>query len=352
MKVADFDYELPPHFIAQKPAEPRDSAKLMHLDRHSGRIAHHRFSDIAALLQPGDVLVMNNTRVMPARLPARKAHSGGKVEILLLRQIDERHWHALVGGRKVNPGAKLELPGGISCRLIERLVQAKCLLQFDQPIKERLAELGRLPLPPYIHSAPADDERYQTVYSQCEGSAAAPTAGLHFTPQLLRTLQRKCLQLAYCTLHIGLDTFQPVKSERVRDHKIHSEFATLDRANARRINTARAAGKRIIAVGTPSARTLEPAAILRAGGDPAQPPSPPHCRQPVRAFAGDTRLFIYPGYQWRAVDAIITNFHLPKSTLLMMLSAFAGRASLLAAYEQAKQADYRFYSFGDAMLIT
>ena len=341
MKVSDFDYDLPAPYIAQRPADPRDSSKLMRLNRRRGEVSHHSFADIADMLAPNDVLVMNNTRVIPARLRAYKAESSGKVEILLLRQLDVLHWHGLVGGRNIAPGAQLTFDrSDLTCRVVEVLEKAERILEFSRPLKPLLGELGEIPLPPYIKSNLDDDERYQTVYGEVEGSAAAPTAGLHFTPHLLSSLARKDVKLAYCTLHIGLDTFQPVTASRVAEHKIHREFACLDRRNADIINAAKLAGGRIIAVGTTSARTLETAASR------CQPP------QTVAAFEGDTSLFIYPGYQWRAVDAMITNFHLPKSTLLMMLAAFVGRDALLAAYEIAKQENYRFYSFGDAMFIS
>ena len=340
MRVADFDYHLPAGSIAQRPADPRDSSRLMRLDRRGGEVSHHIFADIVDMTAPNDVLVMNNTRVIPARLTAHKADTGGKVEILLLRQIDGRRWHALVGGKNVVQGRRLRFGhSDLAGRVVEVLEKAERILEFNQPLKPFLAKLGEVPLPPYIRADLDDDERYQTVYGEVEGSAAAPTAGLHFTPKLLSCLERKGVKLAYCTLHIGLDTFQPITARRVAEHKIHREFASLDRRSADIINAAKGAGGRIIAVGTTSARTLETAASL---GRPSQT---------VAAFEGDTSLFIYPGYQWRAVDAMLTNFHLPKSTLLMMLSAFVGRERLLAAYEIAKQENYRFYSFGDAMFI-
>ncbi len=355
MNVADFDYNLPSRFIAQTPAEPRDSAKLLRLDRRTSALSHHRFFTIVDLLEAPDVLVLNDTRVMPARLKAIKANSGGKAEILLLKQLTKRRWQALVGGRNINTGMQLAIPDSeLSCVVVANLDKSQRVIEFSQPVGERLTEHGEMPLPPYIRGKPADRERYQTVYSRVEGSAAAPTAGLHFTPELLDKLQQKGLRLASCTLHIGLDTFQPVTVERVCDHKIHRERATLDQLNASIINEARRAGGRVIAVGTTSARTLETAAILAADGEPAgSSPNIPFDRaQSLAPFEADTGLFIYPGYRWRAVDAMITNFHLPRSTLLMMLSAFAGRDVLLDAYETAKQMNYRFYSFGDAMLIT
>ncbi len=355
MNVSDFDYDLPEAFIAQHPAEPRDASKLMVLDRQTGTLEHRIFRDILAYIQPGDVLVVNNTRVIPARLKATKAETGGAVELLLLRQLDDTRWRALVGGRRVFPGVELRLhDSDITAVVTDTLDEAERIIQFSQPINTLLPRLGDTPLPPYIHTHLDDSERYQTVYSRQEGSAAAPTAGLHFTDDLLLALRQQGTMLAYCTLHIGLDTFQPVRVEQVEQHHIHSERAVLTPENAKVINEAKLAGGRIIAVGTTSARTLETAAILSAGGDPAQPLAPLEACpwRPVTAFDQDTRLFIYPGYQWRVVDALITNFHLPKSTLLMMISAFAGREKILHAYEVAKQHQYRFFSFGDAMLIT
>lgn len=355
MKVADFDYDLPARYIAQTPAQPRDSAKLLQLDRNTGAIMHHIFSDIVDLLAANDVLVLNKTRVIPARLRALKAVTGGKVEILLLKQLGERRWEALVGGRNVRVGMRLTIPGAdIDCTIVEQMHHSQRIIEFSQPVRELLSQRGEIPLPPYIHHALSDSERYQTVYSEFEGSAAAPTAGLHFTPALLSKLERKGVRLAACVLHIGLDTFQPVTVERVCDHRIHSEYALLDQRNASIINSAKQVGGRIVAVGTTSARTLETAAILNAGDDPSQPGAHVESARdaPLAAFEADTSLFIYPGYEWRAVDAMITNFHLPRSTLLMMLSSFVGRERLLAAYETAKVMNYRFYSFGDAMFIT
>lgn len=354
MRVDDFDYDLPPEYIAQYPIEPRDHSRLLHLQRSTGAVHHYKFYEIAQLLNAGDVLVMNNTRVIPARLKARK-ESGGKVELLLLSQLDDLCWKALVGGKGLSVGRKLVLDEGrIQATIAEALDGAERIITFSQPIRHLLPKLGEVPLPPYIHTRLEDAERYQTVYSQKEGSAAAPTAGLHFTPDLLITLRDKGVQLAYCTLHIGLDTFQPVKVEQVKAHHIHSERAILTAENAKIINSAKLGGHRIIAVGTTAARTLETAAILSAGGDPAHPNAVTDvCGwRPVIAFEGDTNLFIYPGYQWRVVDALITNFHLPKSTLLMMISAFTGREQILNAYEIAKQNRYRFFSFGDAMFIS
>ncbi len=353
MNVADFDYDLPPELIAQTPVEPRDSSRLMLLDRQTGAIEHHVFREIVDFIDPGDVLVLNSTRVIPARLQAAK-ESGGAAEILLLRQLSETQWRALVGGKRIRSGTKLYLPqNDIVAEVLEELEESERVIEFSQPINSLLPDLGETPLPPYIHEALADSERYQTVYSREDGSAAAPTAGLHFTADLLLALKEKGVQFAYCTLHIGLDTFKPVKVEQVEAHHIHSERAWLTAENARIINEAKLAGGRVIAVGTTSARTLETAAILSEGGDPADPGADQNACpwRPVIAFAQDTRLFIYPGYRWRVVDALITNFHLPKSTLLMMVSAFAGREQILNAYAAARAQAYRFYSFGDAMLI-
>lgn len=354
MNLSDFDYDLPEHFIAQEPVEPRDSSRLMVIERRTGAIHHRIFRDIVEYLQPGDVLVYNTTRVIPARLHAVKASTGGKVEVLLLRQLGETRWHVLAGGRKVEAGVVLQFTGtNISCKVLEVLEASERIIEFSEPVNNLLAQLGETPLPPYIHKPLSDSERYQTVYSQQEGSAAAPTAGLHFTPDLLLNLRDRGVQMASCVLHIGLDTFQPVHVERITDHKMHSERALLTADNARIINEAKLSGNRVFAVGTTSVRTLETAGILSAGGDPSRPQDiGALCAwRPVMAFERDTDLFIYPGYTWRVVDSMITNFHLPKSTLLMMISSFATRELILHAYEVAKQQGYRFFSFGDAMLL-
>jgi len=354
MNVSDFDYDLPESFIAQTPVDPRDSSRLMILDRQTGAVEHRIFRDILDLINPGDVLVMNNTRVIPARLHAMKADTGGAVEILLLRQLDDTRWQALIGGRNMIVGKVMNFPGSaITARIAEILDEAERIVEFSQPVNDLLVELGETPLPPYIRTRLDDSERYQTVYNQHQGSAAAPTAGLHFTPELLIALRDKGVQLAYCTLHIGLDTFQPVRVEQVEQHHIHTERAILTVENAKIINEAKLAGGRVIAIGTTSVRTLETAAILSSGGEPSKPmETPDFCPwRPVIAFERDTDLYIYPGYPWRVIDAMITNFHLPKSTLLMMISAFAGRENVLNAYEVAKREGYRFFSFGDAMFI-
>ncbi len=354
MNVSDFDYDLPESFIAQTPAEPRDSSRLMLLDKQTGVVEHRIFRDILDLINPGDVLVMNNTRVIPARLHAVKADTGGAVEILLLRQLDDTRWQALIGGRGMIAGKKMAFPDStITAEIAEVLEESERIVKFSQPVNDLLIELGETPLPPYIYTRLDDSERYQTVYNQHKGSAAAPTAGLHFTPELLIALRDKGVRLAYCTLHIGLDTFQPVRVEQVEQHHIHTERAILTAENAKIINEAKLAGGRVIAIGTTSVRTLETAAILSSGGDPSKPLEiPDFCPwRPVIAFERDTDLFIYPGYPWRVTDAIITNFHLPKSTLVMMISAFSGRENVLNAYEIAKREGYRFFSFGDAMFI-
>jgi S-adenosylmethionine:tRNA ribosyltransferase-isomerase len=354
MNLSDFDYELPDSFIAQTPVEPRDSSRLMIISRGSETVEHRIFREITAYLRPNDVLVLNDTRVIPARLHGVKADTGGAVELLLLRRLDELTWRALVGGRRVTVGRTLTFGDtGLQAEVIEEGDDSERVIRFNQPLDDTLQKLGETPLPPYIHTPAADPERYQTVYSRDPGSAAAPTAGLHFTPELLLDLRSRGVRFAYCTLHIGLGTFQPVRVERVEDHHMHHEWATLSAENAKLINETKLSGGRIIAVGTTAARTLETAAILSEGGDPAHPQESNACPwRPVIAFERDTNLFIYPGYRWRVVDGLITNFHLPKSTLLMMVSSFVGRERILSAYETAKAEGYRFFSFGDAMFMT
>lgn len=352
--ISEFDYDLPPERIAQTPAEPRDSSRLMVVDRTAATIDTSRhFRDIVALINPGDVLVLNTTRVIPARLPALKP-TGGAAEVLLLRQLTPVRWEALIGGKNLKVGAVLTFPGASITATITGIHDGAVReIEFSEPPGDHLASIGETPLPPYIHERVNDPERYQTVYSREQGSAAAPTAGLHFTPELLLALREKGVLFANCTLHIGLDTFQPVKVEQIEQHHIHSERASLSATDAEIINRAKLAGGRIIAVGTTSARTLETAALVSAGGDPAHPERTPEACpwRPVSAFHADTRLFITPGYTWRAVDALITNFHLPKSTLLMMISSFAGRSLIRDAYETAIHEEFRFFSFGDSMFI-
>jgi S-adenosylmethionine:tRNA ribosyltransferase-isomerase len=340
LTTADFDYDLPPELIAQQPLEPRDASRLLVLQRATGQIEHAAFRDLPRLLRRGDLLVLNNTRVIPARLAARKP-TGGKVELLLLERHGPRTWQVLVGGQGLAPGSVVELEAqpGLRAVVLEVHAGAQRLVQFSEPISPRLEQIGQVPLPPYIHEPLADRERYQTVYAQVLGSAAAPTAGLHFTPELLAELEAAGIGREHVTLHVGLDTFLPVSEADASQHAMHGEWCELSRGAAARINAARAAGGRIVAVGTTSVRTLETAAAAAEPG------------QAVGAVAQSTHLFIRPGHHWRAVDAMITNFHLPRSTLLMLVSALAGRERILAAYEEAKRQSYRFYSFGDAMLI-
>jgi S-adenosylmethionine:tRNA ribosyltransferase-isomerase len=357
MKTADFDYDLPSEYIAQTPADPRDSARLLVLDRESGEVEHRIFREVGDYLRPGDVLVFNQTRVIPARLHGHKAETGGAVEFLLLSREAGRTWRGIVGGRRVTAGTRLVFERGdarVGAEVIAEGKRSERTLRFDAPISPLLDALGEVPLPPYIHQPLADPERYQTVYARVPGSAAAPTAGLHFTPDLLVDLRERGVEMAYCTLHIGLDTFQPVTEERIEDHAMHTERVVLSADDARIINQAKLAGGRIVAVGTTAVRTLETAALRSAGveGDPYAEGAGAMCPwRPVIAVDQPTDLFIRPGYRFRAVDALITNFHLPRSTLLMLVSAFAGREMILRAYNTAREAGYRFYSFGDAMLI-
>lgn len=341
MKTADFDYALPPECIAQQPVEPRDAARLLVLDRASGALHHAHFRDLGSYLRPGDLLIFNDTRVIPARLAAHKAGTGGKVELLLLNRRAAMTWEALVGGHGLSVGSVLEIDGAPQVRatVVEALDGPRRVVQFSAPVTPVLEQVGQVPLPPYIHAELRDRERYQTVYARVPGSAAAPTAGLHFTPALLARLAEAGVELDYVTLHVGLDTFQPVREEDASEHTIHGEWCELGPETAARINQARAEGRRIIAVGTTSVRTLESAG--QAAPSTAA----------VSAVAGTTNLFILPGHRFRVVDAMITNFHLPRSTLLMLVSAFAGRDQILRAYAIARDQGYRFYSFGDAMLI-
>jgi len=365
-RVDDYDYALPEAQIAQHPIEPRDASRLLVLGRSDGAIAHRRFRDLGDYLQPGDVLVANDTRVIPARLFARKP-TGGRVEILLLERRDEATWAALVGGRNVDQGLELTLldhagaATDVRAEVFAVGPEAERFLRFSAPVETWIEALGYTPLPPYIHGQLDDPERYQTIYARPAGSAAAPTAGLHFTPQLLFALRKRGVLFETVTLHVGLDTFKPVNAETVAGHVIHSEWARLTPEAARRINEAHLAGGRIIAVGTTTARVLETAALRSAGisgslqtisGRDATGETSNICPwRPVAAFEGATDLFIYPGYRFRAVGGLITNFHLPRSSLLMLVSAFAGRETIFAAYQAAVAAGYRFYSFGDAMLI-
>lgn len=339
MKTSDFDFDLPSEYIAQEPVEPRDASRLLVLDRRSGGIKHAVFRDIKEFLNPGDLLVLNETRVIPARLYARKSSTGGKVEILLLRPKDHLTWEVLVGGSKLVAGVRLAVESGPTAEILADLDGSRRLIRFDEPITAYLDRAGHVPLPPYIHKSLTDPERYQTVYARQPGSAAAPTAGLHFTENLIQELKEHGVNVETVTLHVGLDTFAPVTEEEPELHQIHSEWCQVKPDVVDVINMTRLRGGRIIAVGTTSVRSLESAAQYAAPG------------MAVGAFEGATRLFILPGYQFKVVDAMVTNFHLPKSTLMMLVSAFAGRTKILKAYEAAKHAGYRFYSFGDAMLI-
>jgi len=339
LRTADFDYDLPPERIAQTPVEPRHASRLMVLERVSGAFHHDTFWNLERYLRPGDLLVVNQTRVIPARIYARKVPGGGRVELLLLRREDELTWEALVGGKGLLAGRRMEIEGGPSAFVLAVMEGARRLVRFSEPVEPFLERIGHTPLPPYIHTPLKDPERYQTIYATQPGSAAAPTAGLHFTTDLMEKLRAFGIGFAHLTLHVGLDTFAPVNEEDPREHKIHTEWCEINEETARTINEAYKRGGRIVAVGTTSVRTLETAAHLAREGER------------VGAFSGPTHLFILPGYQFRAVDAMITNFHLPRSTLLMLVSAFAGRERILAAYEIAKREGYRFYSFGDAMLI-
>ena len=366
MRTENFNYTLPQELIAQRPLSPRDASRLLVLNRENGRLEHRHFTDILDYFQPGDILVANNSRVIPARLFGQKP-TGGKVEILLLEQLDELRWKALAGGKKLILGTEILLhdangnPIDLKATVIDVFDGPQREICFNRSINEELESIGHTPLPPYIHETLKDSERYQTVYSRPPGSAAAPTAGLHFTGDLLFALREKGVIFETVTLHVGLDTFKPVETDEIADHHIHSEWASLTPAAAKRINEAKLAGGRLIAVGTTAVRTLETAALKSAGisgtlqtisaRNAAGETSNMCPWKPVAAFEGPTDLFIYPGYKFRAVDAMITNFHLPQSSLLMLVSAFAGQEEIMMAYETAVQEQYRFFSFGDAMLI-
>lgn len=335
MLLSDFYYDLPEELIAQEPIYPRDASRMLVLHRSTGDVEHRAFRDLPGYLAPGDVLVLNDTKVYPARVIARR-RTGGKVELLVLRKLDERRWEALVSpGRRARPGETLVIGGGdVEVRVGERTDAGGRILEFDgMPAEDVLRRFGRMPLPPYIKRDLEDQDRYQTVYAREDGSAAAPTAGLHFTPEMLQKIEAMGVKLARVTLHVGLDTFRPIHEERVEDHKMHSEEYAISPAAAEAINSATG---RVVAVGTTTVRALESAA------------SEDGMVQPGRR---STSLFIMPGYRFRVVDALLTNFHLPGSTLIVLVSAFAGREKVLAAYRQAVEHRYRFYSFGDAMLI-
>ncbi len=370
MLTRDLDYDLPQELIAQTPIEPRDAARLLIVRRDTGELTHRVFRDMGEYLRPGDLLIANESRVIPARLRARKARTGGAVEVLLLRRLDDLTWEALIGGKRIRPGTRLEiLDESHNCALTAEVVKAcegpQRVVRFERPIEPLFGAVGLTPLPPYIHTPLANPERYQTIYSHTPGSAAAPTAGLHFTPDFILALRRQGIEFGLVTLHIGLDTFKPVDEERVEDHHIHTEWCSLSPEVARQINEAKLAGRRVIAVGTTSVRVLETAASKSrhslAKARRVREMSNLKCQadaslevcgwQTVSAFEGFSDLFIYPGFQFRAVDAMLTNFHLPRSTLLALVSAFAGRDLILRAYQAAIGERYRFYSFGDAMFI-
>ncbi len=339
MRTADFDYELPPELIAQTPVEPRDSSRLLVVHRETGDLEHRIFRDLVEYLRPGDLLVCNESRVIPARLHGHKP-TGGRVELLLLSRRDERTWEALVRGRGLHPGRQvhIESPAGqeaVTATIIDETPDGSRVVQFDRPIEPLLSQVGEIPLPPYIHEPLRDPERYQTVYARIAGSVAAPTAGLHFTPELIKRLQEMGVRFVFVTLHVGWGTFRPVQAEEIEEHKMHPEWGQITAEAVEQIRSARAAGGRCVAVGTTTVRILETAA---ASGE-------------LAPFAGWTDLFITPGFRFRVVDAMITNFHLPRSTLLMLVSAFAGRELILRAYQEAIRRRYRFYSFGDAMLL-
>ena len=341
MRTADFDYELPEELIAQTPVEPRDHSRLLVVHRKEGREEHRHFYDLPEYLRAGDALVINETRVIPARLLGVKEDTGVPVEVLLLRRENAREWEALVRpGRRLKPGTRCVFGEGLlKCEILENVDETggrKVRFEYEGVFEELLDRLGEMPLPPYIHEKLEDPERYQTVYARQEGSAAAPTAGLHFTPELMEKIRAMGVAIVPVLLHVGLGTFRPVKVEDVESHRMHSEFCQVTPEAAEKLNRTRAAGGRIICVGTTSVRTLETMAddqgIIHPG-------------------AGETRIFIYPGVKIKAVDALITNFHLPQSTLLMLVSAFLGREEALRIYREAVAEKYRFFSFGDAMLI-
>lgn len=341
MKTSDFNYDLPEELIAQEPLEERSASRLLVLDKNTGAIEHRVFKDITDYLRPEDCIVINDTRVMPARLLGEKKGSGGSVEILLLRRLELDKWEVLVRpGKKMKMGAVASFGGGkLEAEVLQEIEGGNRIVRFSYNgvFEQVLDELGEMPLPPYITRRLEDRERYQTVYAVNEGSAAAPTAGLHFTPRLIEKIEAMGVNIARLTLHVGLGTFRPVKAEDITDHAMHSEYYIIDQENAEKINAARRAGGRIISVGTTSARTLE--TVADENGD-------------VRPASGYTDIFIYPGYSFKAVDCLITNFHLPESTLIMLVSALAGRGNVMNAYREAVENRYRFFSFGDAMFIT
>ncbi len=340
MKTADFDYDLPQELIAQDPLEQRDSSRLLILDKETGERTHKIFHDIIDYLHEGDCLVINNTKVIPARLIGEREGTGGKVEVLLLKRRSDNVWETLVKpGKKARPGMRLSFGGGLLHAEVQEVVdEGNRLIRFEYEgiFEEILDQLGQMPLPPYITHQLKDKNRYQTVYAKYEGSAASPTAGLHFTEELLEQIQAKGVKIARVTLHVGLGTFRPVKVEDVTEHHMHTEFYHVSEEAADIINETKKQGGRVICVGTTSCRTIESAADDQGI---------------VHATEGDTDIFIYPGYQFKVLDCLITNFHLPESTLLMLVSALAGKENIMAAYREAVEMRYRFFSFGDAMFI-
>ena len=341
MKKSDFYFDLPEELIAQDPLEDRSGSRLLMLDKNTGETKHRIFHDIVNYLAPGDCLVLNNTKVIPARLLGVKEDTGAAIEVLLLKRREKDIWETLVRpGRKCRPGANFVFGDGLlKAEVLDVLEEGNRLIQFtyDGIFEEVLDKLGEMPLPPYITHKLQDKNRYQTVYAKYDGSAAAPTAGLHFTKELLQQMEAKGVRLAYVTLHVGLGTFRPVKEDDILDHHMHSEYYQVTEETAKLINDTRKAGNRIICVGTTSCRTVESAADENGI---------------VQAGCGNTEIFIYPGYKFKVLDCLITNFHLPESTLVMLVSALAGREHILAAYEEAIREKYRFFSFGDAMFIT
>lgn len=334
-RLSDYAYELPPEFIAQEPLPERDQSRLLVLHRDTGAIEHRRFFDLPEYLRPGDLLVMNDTRVTARRLFGAKP-TGGRVEALLIRQVGANRWEAIVKpGRRVVPGARIDFDSGLTAEVVERTEDGGRVLDFGPgaDVAEAVERMGEVPLPPYILKKLEESARYQTVYAETPGSAAAPTAGLHFTPRLLDALRRKGVRTATVTLHVGIATFRPVRTDDITEHVMHREMISVSTEAARAINSAEG---RIISVGTTTARVLESAATGR---------------RKVAAVDGETGLFITPGYEFKVLDGLITNFHMPKSTLLILISAFAGRDRIMAAYEEAKRERYRFLSFGDAMFI-
>lgn len=340
MKTSDFYYDLPPELIAQTPLDRRDGSRLLTLNKETGETAHMHFFDLPKLLRPGDCLVLNDSRVLPARLLGRREPGGGAAEVLLLIDRGDKVWECLVRpGRKMKPGARLSFGGGLlTAEVLEEVEGGNRLIRFDYEgiFLEILEQLGKMPLPPYIKEELNDPERYQTVYSREVGSAAAPTAGLHFTRELLDQVEAMGVRLAYVTLHVGLGTFRPVKEEEITDHEMHAEYCMISQETADVINQTRRSGGRVICVGTTSCRTVESWAAEDGT---------------MKESAGWTSIYIYPGYRFKVLDCLVTNFHLPESTLVMLVSALAGREHILAAYREAVEERYRFFSFGDAMFI-